>query len=183
MMGRLQMRSQKIFLTGLLVSSFLVFSSLTPAAQATEPAREAHPAVSSSVSSPVLTAAPPPSISRTVTSDRGAMMYRRLWGVDELKLKATSSGALIRFSFRVVDANKAKVLNDKKVAPILTDETTGARLEVPIMEKVGQLRQTATPQNGREYWMVFLNRSHLVKPGSRVAVEIGNFRVSGLVVE
>ena len=51
------------------------------------------------------------------------------------------------------------------------------------MEKVGQLRQTATPENGREYWMVFSNRSHIVKPGNRVTVVIGTFRAQGLVVE
>jgi hypothetical protein len=51
------------------------------------------------------------------------------------------------------------------------------------MEKVGELRQTATPELGREYWMVFANRGKLVKPGQRVDVMIGPFRAEGLTVE
>jgi hypothetical protein len=90
---------------------------------------------------------------------------------------------MIRFSYKVVDANRAKMLNDKKVTPLLTDEATGTKLQVPVMEKVGQLRQTATPENGREYWMVFANKSHIVRPGSHVTVVIDKFRAEGLVVE
>jgi len=62
-------------------------------------------------------------------------------------------------------------------------EKNGERLEVPTTEKVGQLRQTAASENGREYWMAFGNRNHMVQPGDRVEVVIGPFRASGLVVE
>jgi hypothetical protein len=111
------------------------------------------------------------------------MMYRRLWGIDNITLRATASGSVIRFSYLVVDADKAKILNDKKEEPYLLVQKTGARLEVPATEKVGKLRQTATPENGRQYWMVFQNSSHMVQPGDRVDIVIGSFRASGLVVE
>ena len=40
----------------------------------------------------------------------GAALYNTLnWGVDNLEVRKTSSGALIRFSYRVVDVAKAKV--------------------------------------------------------------------------
>ena len=94
-----------------------------------------------------------------------------------------SSGFMLRFSFRVLDADKAKVLNDKKNTPYLIDETTNTKMEVPAMEKIGKLRQTAAPENGRQYWMIFSNRGLVVKPGNRVDIVIGNFRVNGLVVE
>ena len=110
-------------------------------------------------------------------------MYRRLWGVDNIQVKQTASGELIRFSYRVVDATKAKILNDKKESPYLIDASTGVRLQVPQTEKVGQLRQVATPVNGREYFMVFFNQNRVVKPRSRVSVVIGRFRIDGLVVE
>jgi len=45
------------------------------------------------------------------------------------------------------------------------------------------LRQTAKPENGREYWMAFSNKSKLIKPGSRVDIVIGSFRINDLVVE
>jgi len=38
----------------------------------------------------------------------------------------------------VVDANKAKVLNDKKEDPYLLVQKNGAKLEVPATEKVGK---------------------------------------------
>jgi hypothetical protein len=51
------------------------------------------------------------------------------------------------------------------------------------MEKVGQLRQSSTPEEGKSYWMVFSNKGEVVKRGDHVSVEIGKFRVDGLVVQ
>ncbi len=132
---------------------------------------------------PSLPVNPSPSTARTVNSDRAAMMYLRTWGIDDLTLRTTASGAAIRFSYRIVDARKASVLNDKKLEPYLVVEKNGAMLSVPAAEKVGKLRQTATPENGREYWMVFHNASHMVIPGDRVDIVIGPFHATGLVVE
>ncbi|MBI3449617.1 MAG: hypothetical protein HY049_11970 [Acidobacteria bacterium] len=109
--------------------------------------------------------------------------YQNVWGVDILGVKPVSSGTMIRFSYRVVDATKAKTLNDKSLSPLLVDQKTNAALVVPVMEKVGQLRQTSTPENGREYWILFSNKGNFVKAGSRVDVVIGSFRANGLIVE
>ncbi len=108
--------------------------------------------------------------------------YRGVWGVEILGLKPVSSGAMIRFSYRVVDAAKAKPLHDKSLKPLLIDERSGAGLVVPNMEKVGDLRQTPEPENGREYWMLFSNKGKLVGPGSRVDVVIGGFHAENLTV-
>jgi hypothetical protein len=173
-----------VLLAGFLASS-TVFSPPALAAAAQDPGvpTQAAQAVTSPVASSTPEAVPLGSISRTVNSTRAAMMYRRLWGIDNITLKATASGAVIRFSYLVEDANKAKVLNDKKEEPYLLVQKNGARLEVPATEKVGKLRQTATPENGREYWMVFQNSSHMVQPGDRVNIVIGTFHADGLVVE
>jgi len=109
--------------------------------------------------------------------------YQLTWGVDILGVEVVSSGFMLRFSYRVLDANKAKVLNDKKLTPYLFDQATGAKLEIPAMEKVGQLRQTATPEDGRVYWMIFGNTDSIVKRGSRVGIKIGAFHAEGLVVQ
>jgi hypothetical protein len=108
--------------------------------------------------------------------------YQLAWGVDSLDVKAVESGQLIRFSYYVQDATKAAQLNDKKANPFLIDEQARVRLEVPTMEKVGQLRQSSTPEAGKSYWMVFSNKGGIVKPGDRVTVVIGNFRADGLYV-
>ncbi len=75
------------------------------------------------------------------------------------------------------------MINDKTKPPYLIEEKTGLALQIPAMEKVGQLRQTAKPENGREYWMAFSNKSKFIKPGSRVDIVIGSFRINDLVVE
>lgn len=122
-------------------------------------------------------------VAHSVTSGRQATALRRLWGIDDIHVRSTASGSLIRFSYRVVDADKADILNNKKVTPYLVDEKNSLALQVPMMENVGQLRQVATPENGREYWMAFSNKGRSVKPGSRVTVIVGRLRIDGLVVE
>ncbi|PYX89227.1 MAG: hypothetical protein DMG68_05780 [Acidobacteria bacterium] len=106
-----------------------------------------------------------------------------MWGVDSLSVKWTESGAVIRFTYQVVDPNKAKQLNDKKAEPSLIDPRAGVKLVVPSLEKVGQLRQSGTPEAGKSYWMAFSNKGGLVKRGDRVTVVIGRFRAEGLVVD
>jgi hypothetical protein len=173
-----------LLLAGLLASSIAISAALTQSAQGRENAVETPPAPVSPTPSPGPSPAPPPSIAAAVRSARGEMFVRRRWGVDNLQVRETSSGWLVRFSYRVVDASKAKQLYDKKATAYLIDKKTGLALQVPMMEKIGELRQTTShPVNGQEYWMVFSNKGHFVKPGSRVDVVIGRFRVEGLVVE
>ena len=111
------------------------------------------------------------------------MRYLQIWGIDNLKLESTASGGLIRFSYRVVDAEKARELNDKKKNPYLLVEKTGTRLGLQTAERVGQLRQVAEPESGRVYWMIFGNSGRLVQPGDRVDIAIGTFHADGLFVE
>jgi hypothetical protein len=114
---------------------------------------------------------------------RAGAYYKLVWGVDSLSVKWTESGEVIRFTYRVVDADKAKVLNDKKNEPFLVDPQAGVRLVVPSLEKVGQLRQSSPPEAGKSYWMAFSNKGRRVKRGDRVSVVIGRFRADGLVVD
>jgi hypothetical protein len=116
-------------------------------------------------------------------SKRATQYYGLVWGVDSLAVRSTESGEVIRFSYRVLDTEKAKTLNDKKNEPALIDPQAGVKLIVPSLEKVGQLRQSATPEAGKSYWMAFSNKGRLVKRGDRVDVVIGKFRAEGLVVD
>jgi hypothetical protein len=162
-------------LVGMLASTALAQSpqdkeiSGVPASAAT-PAAVPHPAAV-------------PSSATSITSGHQATMLLRLWGIDDIHVRSTASGSLLRFSYRVVDADKAKILNDKKVKPYLFDQKNGLALQIPELENVGQLRQVATPENGREYWMAFSNSGRNVKPGNHVTVVIGSFKAEELVVE
>lgn len=114
---------------------------------------------------------------------RATAFYGVVWGVDSLNVKAVESGELVRFSYRVLDADKAKMLNDKEVNAFLIAPAAGIRLSIPSLEKVGQLRQSSTPETGKSYWMAFSNPGRRVKHGDRVDVVIGKFRAEGLVVD
>jgi hypothetical protein len=131
-------------------------------------------------------APPPASAPRAVEvprSQRGETYYARRYGVDHLQVRSTASGASLEFRYRVLDGEKARILNDKRATPYMIDWQTGNRLLVPTMEKIGALRQVVNPEVGREYWMVFSNPGKLVKPGQRVDVVVGAFKVEGLTVE
>ena len=116
-------------------------------------------------------------------SKRAGEYYGLIWGVDSLSVRAVESGALIRFTFRVLDPEKAKVLNDKKVEAFLDSPAKNVRLSVPSLEKVGQLRQSTSEEAGRLYWMAFSNPRRTIKRGDRVNVVIGKFHADGLIVE
>ena len=116
-------------------------------------------------------------------SRRAGLYYDFVWGVDSLSVKWTESGEVIRFSYRVLDAERAKPLNDKRAEPSLIDPQAGVKLVVPSLEKVGQLRQSSTPIAGKSYWMAFSNKGRPVKRGDHVDVVIGKFRAEGLVVD
>jgi hypothetical protein len=113
----------------------------------------------------------------------GNQLYSTQWGIDSLKVAYTSSGNLLRFTYRVVDPGRAAPLADKKLTPSLYSPKHHAVLSVPVMEKVGPLRQAMEQKAGMEYWMAFSNRGALVKPGERVNITIGSFHADGLRVE
>jgi hypothetical protein len=153
--------------------------TLSAAAQTQSAPSTAKPVVPAAKSTPTV-----PSRYRTNQMAKKAQQYYALiWGVDSLAVKSVESGEIIKFTYRVVDANKAKALNDKKNEPSLIDPRAGVKLVVPSLEKVGQLRQSSTPEAGKVYWMAFSNKGRYVKPGHHVNVVIGQFRADGLVVQ
>ena len=164
------------FSTALSIAFIVAGLSLAAAAQAA-PATAAQPA------SPAASAARASRYRATGLPSRARTYYEMLWGVDSFGVKSVESGEMIRFTYRVLDPNKAAQLNDKHDQPALIDEKAGVKLSVPTLEKVGALRQSTNPEAGKVYWMVFSNKERYVKPGHRVSVVIGKFRVDNLLVE
>ena len=168
------LKTTSLLLAGVLASGILI---LRAGAQSPAPAGTTAPAAK-----PSMTAA-----SGRFRPDRFAgragTYYRLVWGVEAPSVRTVESGEIIRFTFRVLDADKAKVLNDKKYEPSLIDPQAGVKLVVPAMDQVGLLRQSGTPEVGTSYWMAFSNKGRRVKRGDRVSVVIGQFRADGLVVD
>ena len=109
--------------------------------------------------------------------------YTLRWGVDSLNVRSVESGEIIRFTYRVLDPEKAQPLNEKRNEPSLVDPKAGVKLVIPSLEKVGKLRQSSSPEAGKVYWMAFSNKGRVVKRGDRVNVLIGSFQANGLTVE
>ena len=184
MVSNLKLGPKLVLLAGLLTSGIVIPATLLQAAQGKDKPASTATTISSPTSSPAPTSAYPASTPATDTrSPRADRMYQLIWGIKDMHVRETASGSIIRFSYRVVDAAKAKVLNDPKLNPVLIDSNSGDKLTVPETENAGKLRQVADPEVGREYWMVFLNNNRFVRPGSKVDIKIGTFRADGLLVE
>jgi len=165
----------------LLVSGLLSTSAVVPVVALAE----THPQPTQSGNSVV-----PPKANATPVrylpnkfAGRAGHYYRMVWGIDSLSVKWAESGELVRVSWRVLEPGKAAALNDKNTEPSLIDPQAGVSLVVPTMEKIGQLRQSATPEAGKSYWIAFSNKGRRVKRGDRVDLVIGQFRAEWLVVD
>jgi hypothetical protein len=108
---------------------------------------------------------------------------QRTWGVDVVGVRLVSSDWMLEFKYRVLDADKAAPLLDQHAKPYLVDDASGARLAVPAMENVGELRQHSAPNANRVYFMIFGNANKIVTRGGHVSVVIGQFQASGLPVQ
>lgn len=165
---------QRMLLAGILASSFAASACFAQGADAPPVARQQ------------LASAAPAVLSAPSAVDwraRQSLYYKRNWGVEIIGVKPVSSGYMLSFKYRVIDPEKAKLLNDRKTRAFLRDESTGTVLSVPAMENVGELRTGAAPEPDRTYFMIFGNPGKTVKSGSRVSVVVGALHVDGLIVE
>jgi hypothetical protein len=158
-----------------------VAGAIALAGLAAGPVSAASPGASADTSAAVQPTAAPTAAREW--HNRNAALVKRNWGVDIVGVKPVSSGYMLGFRYRIVDAEKARLLNERKKKAYLVDEASGTVLAVPAMENIGELRSSTTPQTDRVYFMIFGNPGKLVKPGSKVTVVAGDFRIQGLVVE
>jgi hypothetical protein len=105
------------------------------------------------------------------------------WGIEISSVRLTAADHMIDYRYKVLDSEKANDLFKRQIKPRLIHEKTGKVLSVPETAKLGPLRNSNTPQEGKIYWMFFGNAGKLVKSGDEVSVVIGDFRVDDLRVE
>jgi len=105
------------------------------------------------------------------------------WGVEITSLRMTANDHMLDYRYRVLDAEKATDLFKRQIKPYLIHQATGKVMAVPETAKLGPLRNSNIPQEGRIYWMFFGNAGKVVQPGDKVTVVIGEFRVEDIVVE
>lgn len=105
------------------------------------------------------------------------------WGIHVIGVRSTAANYMLEFRYRVVNADKAAPLFVRKTKPYLIHKPSGKVLGVPTTAKLGPLRNSNTPQQGRTYWMFFGNAARLVKPGDTVKITIGDYDSGELTVE
>jgi len=106
----------------------------------------------------------------------------RRWGVEIMSMRLASSGYMLDFRYRILDANKAQPLFDRAKKPLLRDEVSGFESVVPNPPTTGSLRSSNDAKAGRTYFMFFANPARFLKVGDAVTVTIGDFCVSGIPV-
>jgi hypothetical protein len=111
------------------------------------------------------------------------LYFKSNWGVEMINVHPVSSGYMLAFRYRILDAEKAKVLNNRKSKAYLVDQASGTVLAVPAMENVGELRPDTAAEADKIYFMIFGNPNKVVKVGNRVSLVVGDLRADGLVVE
>ena len=115
-------------------------------------------------------------------STAGVESIEERWGIQITGIRQTAAGHMLDFRYRVVDSDKARPLFLRQTKPYLIDQASGKVLAVPTTAKVGPLRTSDKPREGRIYWMFFANPG-VVKAGSKVTVVIGDFKAEDLTVE
>jgi hypothetical protein len=105
------------------------------------------------------------------------------WGVELVAMRSTAAGHMVDFRYRVLDAKKAAPLFKRQTKPYLIHQASGKVLAVPNTAKLGSLRNSNTPQEGRTYWMFFGNHHRIVQKGDKVTVAIGDFRAADIEVD
>jgi len=108
---------------------------------------------------------------------------KREWGIEIVYVRQSAAGYMLEFRYKVLDADKAKALFNRKTKPVLIHNETGAQLIVPTPAKTGALRNSNMPLDDHTYWMFFANPGKLVQPGEYVDIQIGEFLVEKLLVE
>jgi hypothetical protein len=104
------------------------------------------------------------------------------WGIEVTSMRLSAHNHMIDYRYRVLDADKAAGLFKRQIKPHLIHQRSGKVLAVPVTAKVGPLRNSNIPKQGKIYWMFFGNAGKLVKPGDKVTIVIGDFRAENLVV-
>lgn len=106
------------------------------------------------------------------------------WGIRVIGIRRTAADYMLDFRYRVLDAEKAAYLMNRKIKPQLIVEKNGRKLEVPVSSKIGPLRQAPKfTKVDRNYFMFFANPGRSVLAGDKVTIVIGDFKAEHLVVE
>lgn len=102
------------------------------------------------------------------------------YGVEFLDTRLSAGDHMVDLRYRVLDADKAAPLLDRKLKPVLVNARNGHRYYVPQPPIIGALRQTSrnhAVKVGRTYFMLFANPDRELQAGDRLALWVGDKEV------
>lgn len=131
------------------------------------------------------THAPPKPAARRIEVPSGAVgIALPNLGVEIVAVRLTAAGGMLDLRYRVLDPAKAKPLMDPAVPISLSDPGTGTKLQIPVDEQIGALRQSGSGiRPGQVLANLFSNPGHVVKKGGKINLRLGDLEVVGLTVE
>ena len=108
------------------------------------------------------------------------------YGIKIEGLRLTAAGSMLDLRYRVLDAQKAAPLLNGKIQPYLLDEARSAKLGVPDTPVLGRIRQTSRNNvihTDRTYFVMFGNPGKALQSGDKVALLLGQVRITDLTVQ
>lgn len=107
------------------------------------------------------------------------------YGIRIEGLQLSAAGSMLDLRYRVVDPVKAAPILDPKLQPYLLDEARGAKLGVPVSPVLGRIRQTSRNNvihTDRTYFVMFGNPGKALHSGDKVTLQLGQMKITDLVV-
>lgn len=71
------------------------------------------------------------------------------WGIEILSMRLTAGSYMLDFRYKVLDTEKARPIFKRQIKAVLVDQDSGARFMVPNTPKVGPLRSSNMPKEGK----------------------------------
>lgn len=142
-------------------------------------------AVVLAVTAPLAGCASSPGSMSAADAQGALQVAEEQYGIRIQGLQLSAAGSMLDFRYRVVDAVKAAPILDPKLQPYLLDEARGAKLGVPDTPVLGRIRQTSRNNviyTDRTYFVMFGNPGKAVHSGDKVTLQLGQLKITDLVV-
>lgn len=105
--------------------------------------------------------------------DLNEIDLEQAWGVQPVHLRVTADGYMIEFRYKVLDAEKALILSDRKDFPYLQSMKSRAKLSVPYFPSVGYIKSNRRfLKPGRNYTAMFSNEGRHLLAGDQVRIQV-----------
>lgn len=130
------------------------------------------------------TAADPAALLAAVQAETSAV--ETTYGIRVEGLRLTAAGSMLDFRYRVLDAQKAAPFLNGKIQAYLVDDVRNAKLGVPNTPKLGRIRQTSRNNvihTDRSYFIMFGNPGKALQSGDKVALLLGEVKITDLTVQ